>query len=52
MDWCYLDTSFNGITFVVLSAREICGLGFGDLGRALLGREFDDFFDLTGLEIT
>ncbi|MEG5176088.1 hypothetical protein [Microcoleus sp. B3-D7] len=26
MNWCYLDTSFYGITFVVLSAREICGL--------------------------
>ncbi|WP_293148741.1 MULTISPECIES: hypothetical protein [unclassified Microcoleus] len=24
MDWCYLDTSFNCITFVVLSASEIC----------------------------
>ncbi|WP_333213291.1 hypothetical protein [Microcoleus sp. S36b_A4] len=27
MDWCYLDTSFNRITFVVLSAREISWLG-------------------------
>ncbi|MEG3881016.1 hypothetical protein QT972_26990 [Microcoleus sp. herbarium7] len=25
MDWCYLDTSYNGITFLVLSARGICG---------------------------
>ncbi|MCW6050607.1 hypothetical protein K4039_11060 [Lyngbya sp. CCAP 1446/10] len=28
MGWCYLDTSSNGITFLVLSAREICGLRF------------------------
>jgi hypothetical protein len=38
MDWCYLDTSFNFITFVVLSAREICRLGFGELGRGAVGQ--------------
>ncbi|MBE9161381.1 hypothetical protein [Tychonema sp. LEGE 06208] len=34
MSWCYLDTRLKGITFLVLSAREICG---GDLGRASEG---------------
>ena len=33
MDWCYLDTSSNGITFVVVSASWICGMGDRD-GRS------------------
>jgi ABC-type nitrate/sulfonate/bicarbonate transport system permease component len=41
MDWCYLDTSFYRITFVVLSAREICGdtsgWSIGQLLAVLMG---------------
>jgi hypothetical protein len=57
MDWCYLDTRFYRITFLLLSARSIWGLGvgervrWGDLGvgrwrEGSMGREFDDFFYL------
>ena len=38
MDWCYLDTSSNGITFVVVSASWICGMDLRDGDRPALDR--------------